>query len=130
MARRTPNSRSRSQSPIPLSWTAALNLSTTTTPTSLTGDKLLIPPSSLDGILSAASSSASAAAQQLRLSNADPASWDYLSPGEITAQQREQGQRLPHPLTFSVVNAANGKSTHAGVREFSADEGEVVLSSY
>jgi hypothetical protein len=36
---------------------------------------------------------------------------------------------LPHPLTFRLVNPQNNLIVYAGIREFSAHEGEVVLSS-
>ena len=131
MARRTPDLRSSSQTPIPLSWNSTFTLSPLSPPSSLTGDKVLLPPSVLEALLSAASSSVLQRAQQaLRESHYNPASWDYLPPDEILAQQREHGQQLPHPLTFNIVNTANGKVIHAGVREFSAEDGEVVLSSY
>ncbi|KAL2265965.1 hypothetical protein VTJ83DRAFT_5317 [Remersonia thermophila] len=37
---------------------------------------------------------------------------------------------LPHPLMFQLVNPANGITAYAGIREFSADEHEVVLSPH
>lgn len=44
------------------------------------------------------------------------------------AQLEERQQQLPHPLTFRLVNPQNGNVIYAGIREFSAEEGEIVLS--
>jgi hypothetical protein len=37
---------------------------------------------------------------------------------------------LPHPLMFQLVNQANGNAAYAGIREFSSDEHEIVLSPH
>ncbi|KAL1836323.1 hypothetical protein VTJ49DRAFT_5307 [Mycothermus thermophilus] len=37
---------------------------------------------------------------------------------------------LPHPLMFQLVNQTNGNVAYAGIREFSADEHDIVLSSH
>ncbi|EKG20104.1 Ubiquitin fusion degradation protein UFD1 [Macrophomina phaseolina MS6] len=45
-------------------------------------------------------------------------------------QYQDRIQQLPHPLTFRLVNPDNGKAVYAGIREFSAGDGEVVLSKF
>jgi hypothetical protein len=46
------------------------------------------------------------------------------------AQFQDRHHHLPHPLTFRLVNPHNGRAVHAGIREFSAADGEIVLSSF
>ncbi|EFX00533.1 ubiquitin fusion degradation protein [Grosmannia clavigera kw1407] len=73
----------------------------------LQGDKILLPPSALQTLLDAA------ARAQLQAGSSSNSSGD-----------------LPQPLTFRLVNTANQRAVFAGIREFSADEGHVVLSPY
>ncbi|OAA65483.1 ubiquitin fusion degradation protein [Niveomyces insectorum RCEF 264] len=71
----------------------------------LQGDKILLPPSALEALLSAAA---------------------RAGPPRTAAAELE----LPQPLTFRLVNPTNQRAVYAGIREFSAAEGQVVLSSY
>ncbi|PQK17767.1 hypothetical protein BB8028_0008g02740 [Beauveria bassiana] len=74
---------------------------------SLNGDKIILPQSALEQLLSA---SASQAVMQDKYTTAS--------------------SHLPNPLTFRLVNPTCNKSVYAGIREFSAPEGTVVLSPY
>ncbi|KAF3935928.1 hypothetical protein ABW20_dc0108774 [Dactylellina cionopaga] len=110
-----------------LTWSSTFHLSASPPPPSLTGDKLLLPQAALEKLLEAASQSA---ASQLQSPNYDPTSWDYVSPYEALTRRNEVRQQLPHPLIFRVTNLVNGRTAYAGIREFSAEENEVVLSSF
>src|SRR5436190_610737 len=96
--------------PASLSWSTTLHLGRSNH--HLTGDKIVLPPSSLEALLVAASqSAAAAAAASAHLATAhDPSSWDYISPAEIVSRQREQQQQLPHPLTFSITNPKTSRT--------------------
>ncbi|KAF3942269.1 hypothetical protein ABW19_dt0203548 [Dactylella cylindrospora] len=110
-----------------LTWASNFRLSHLVAPQSLTGDKLLLPQAALEKLLEAASQSA---ASQLQSGSHDPASWDYVSPYEALSRRNEVRQQLPHPLIFRITNLSNGRTAYAGIREFSAEEGEVVLSNF
>ncbi|KAJ2967671.1 hypothetical protein NQ176_g9548 [Zarea fungicola] len=73
----------------------------------LDGDKIILPQSALEQMLSASTSAA-------------------LMGGHYTSPSSQ----LPNPLTFRVVNPANHNVVYAGIREFSAPEGTVLLSPY
>ncbi|KIW81233.1 hypothetical protein Z517_04258 [Fonsecaea pedrosoi CBS 271.37] len=97
----------------------------------LAGDKITLPQSALEALLAAAPV----------VSIPDPAnrnltsSFDPFNPYSFAAERRaraafgNQQQQLPHPLTFRIVNPRNGRAVFAGIREFSAAEGTVGLSS-
>ncbi|KAH8598900.1 ubiquitin fusion degradation protein UFD1-domain-containing protein [Bisporella sp. PMI_857] len=97
---------------------------------SLPGDKILLPPSALEQLLSASTISASSNSRPLTTQ------FDPFNPYSLAAARAEQSQwrtderQLPYPLTFRLVNTRNGNVVHAGIREFSADEGEVGLSTF
>ncbi|KAJ4152862.1 hypothetical protein LMH87_009382 [Akanthomyces muscarius] len=74
---------------------------------SLDGDKIILPQSALEQLLSASAS-------QAVMQN------NYTTPSA----------QLPNPLTFRLVNPATNKAVYAGIREFSAPEGTVMLSPY
>ncbi|KAM3552333.1 hypothetical protein ARSEF4850_007438 [Beauveria asiatica] len=74
---------------------------------SLNGDKIILPQSALEQLLSA---SASQAVMQDKYTTTS--------------------SHLPNPLTFRLVNPTHNKSVYAGIREFSAPEGTVILSPY
>ncbi len=72
----------------------------------LDGDKIILPQSALEQLLSAS------VLQAVSENNSTTAS------------------QLPNPLTFRLVNPATNKAVYAGIREFSAPEGTVMLSPY
>ncbi|EPS45601.1 hypothetical protein H072_405 [Dactylellina haptotyla CBS 200.50] len=110
-----------------LTWSSTFNLSASSPPPSLTGDKLILPQLALEKLLEAAAQSAANLQQSPTY---DPASWDYVPPYEQLARRNDAPQQLPHPLIFRVTNLVNGRTAYAGIREFSAEDNEVVLSKF
>ncbi|KAI1001775.1 hypothetical protein K3495_g6431 [Podosphaera aphanis] len=106
---------------ISLSWTAVFSVASTTR-ASLSGDKIILPQSALEQLLAASASPS----QSLPSDNKSQSVFDQTS----ISQRWETRQQLPHPLTFRLVNARNGKHVYAGILEFSATEGEVELSPF
>ncbi|KAK3072437.1 hypothetical protein LTR53_006805 [Teratosphaeriaceae sp. CCFEE 6253] len=112
-----------------LKWSAQYTLSRSHH-TPLSGDKILLPPSALEALLSASSTSAAESARS-DLPAYDPYnSATYSAYRQAESQYQDQRQQLPYPLTFRLVNPENGRVVYAGIREFSAEEGEVVLSPF
>ncbi|KAL1632802.1 hypothetical protein SLS56_003292 [Neofusicoccum ribis] len=119
--------------PAPLQWSAQFDVAAPSKARQLPGDKLLLPPSALEQLLAAAPVvSAQSSSNQAHTSTFDP-----FNPHTFAAerharelQYQDRVQQLPHPLTFRLVNPENGKAIYAGIREFSADDGEVVLSKF
>lgn len=113
---------------ISLSWSAVFNVAPKSNK-SLAGDKILLPQSALEQLLSAST--------VINTTSTRPnLEFDPFNPYSLAAARAEQSewrdaqQQLPHPLTFRLVNQKNGNVVHAGIREFSAEEGEVVLSQF
>lgn len=119
------------ESPQPsLKWSAQFNLVAPPRSQALPGDKILLPPSALEQLLSASSNLAAENARR-DLPRYDPYnSSTYRSYREAESQYQDQRQQLPYPLMFRLVNPQNGRAVYAGIREFSATEGEVVLSPF
>ncbi|KAK4542128.1 hypothetical protein LTR36_006975 [Oleoguttula mirabilis] len=116
-------------SQLSLKWSAQLSV-TSTRSQGLPGDKILLPPSALEALLSASSNLAAETARQ-DLPSYDPYnSSTYSAYRQAESQYQDQRQQLPHPLTFRLVNPENGRVVYAGIREFSAEEGEAVLSPF
>ncbi|KAG5936751.1 hypothetical protein E4U53_000156 [Claviceps sorghi] len=88
----------------------------------LSGDKMILPPSALEQLLVAAQSGPPLASSF--------SAWDPSNPYRPNDSAIDQPQHLPQPLTFRLVNAQNGSVVFAGIREFSADEGTIGLSSF
>ncbi|KAH7077736.1 ubiquitin fusion degradation protein-like protein [Paraphoma chrysanthemicola] len=117
--------------PAELKWSAQYTLSSTTARnTQLPGDKILLPPSALEQLLAAAPV-VTVDADRPHITAFDPFNpYTYNAERQARAQFQDRHQQLPHPLTFRLVNPENGRALHAGIREFSAEEGEIVLSSF
>ncbi|KAF2665380.1 putative ubiquitin fusion degradation protein [Microthyrium microscopicum] len=119
-----------------LKWSASFSVPSTSSPSSkrikLSGDKILLPPSALEQLLAAAPVSESLPDAAAPLTSAfDPFNpYTYAAERHARESLLERQQQLPHPLTFRLVNPANGRVVYAGIREFSAGEDEVVLSSW
>lgn len=112
-----------------LKWSAQFAVSATRSQ-ALPGDKILLPPSALEALLSASSNLAAETARR-DLPAYDPYnSATYSAYRQAESQYQDQKQQLPYPLTFRLVNPDNGRVMYAGIREFSAEEGEVVLSPF
>ncbi|KAI9715150.1 MAG: hypothetical protein M1812_006129 [Candelaria pacifica] len=119
--------------PISLKWSSQYSV----TPISrlsktLPGDKILLPPSALEQLLSAATVTVPAPeTSQSYTSNFDPFNpYSYAAERQARVQFSDRQQQLPHPLTFRLVNSLNNRVVYAGIREFSAEEGEVGLSPF
>jgi hypothetical protein len=112
-----------------LKWSSQYTVASSSS-SKLPGDKILLPPSALEQLL--------AAAPVVTIDNDRPhiTSFDPFNPytfaaeREARSQYQAQHQQLPQPLTFRLVNPENGRVIHAGIREFSADEGQIVLSDF
>ena len=109
----------------PLKWTAQLKVTAADQKHSaLQGDKISLPPSVLQQLLSASTATVVS----------EDALDDFRFPRNSQPQNLanrtrvDRHQNLPYPLTFRLVNAANGNLAYAGVREFTAEENEVGVS--
>ena len=93
------------------------------------GDKIILPPSALEQLLSAATVTVTSTAPPT-------SSFDPYNPYSFEAERHarapivERQQELPHPLTFRLINPENGRVVFAGIREFSASENSVALSPF
>lgn len=115
-------------SDISLSWSAVFKVAPQSDKI-LPGDKILLPQSALEQLLAASKSA-------IAPSRPNAPAFDPYNPYSLAAARaeaaewRDSQQQLPHPLTFRLVNTKNGNVVHAGIREFSAEEGEVGLSPF
>ncbi|KAI4592904.1 hypothetical protein KJ359_010351 [Pestalotiopsis sp. 9143b] len=114
-----------------LKWSASFEVAGPTKYKSrdLRGDKIILPQSALEQLLAASSSSTRFAPSTFTAYDRSNPYTSGFGRSQHAAPSDSQ-QQLPHPLMFRLVNKTNGNSVYAGIREFSADEGEVVLSPY
>ena len=111
-------------------WSTQLDLLPPEATPPLRGDKIILPPSALEQLLSAATVTVASTSQPAT------ASFDPYNPHSFAAERQareqlvEQQQNLPHPLTFRLVNPANGRIVFAGIREFSAADNAVGVSTF
>lgn len=114
---------------ISLAWSAVFSVASQDDKI-LSGDKIILPQSALEQLLAASTVIVPVANRQ------NPLDFDPFNPYSLAAARAEQSQwrdtqqQLPHPLTFRLVNTENGNVVHAGIREFSAEEGEIGLSPF
>ncbi|KAF8535910.1 hypothetical protein BDD12DRAFT_988415 [Trichophaea hybrida] len=101
--------------PTAIPWSTRLTVSVAPSPATLTGDKIHLPQSALEQLLAAASQ----APAPLPDPN-DP--WAKPPPAHENF--------LPHPLIIKITHRKTDVSAFAVPREFSAEEGEVVLSQF
>ena len=115
----------------PLKWSTQLGiLPESATPSSLKGDKIILPPSALEQMLSAATLIVTNEVQP-QTSAFDPYNpYSFAAERNARGQLVERQQNLPHPLTFRLVNPENGRIIYAGIREFSAPENTIGLSRF
>ncbi|KAI9732667.1 MAG: hypothetical protein M1834_004004 [Cirrosporium novae-zelandiae] len=120
------------QDAISLKWSTQLHVSSSSKRSKLVGDKICLPPSALEALLSAATVTVSAPeASQPYSRTFDPYNpHSFAAEREAREQALERQQRLPHPLTFRLVNPKNDRVAYAGIREFSAEEDEIILSEF
>lgn len=88
------------------------------------GDKILLPQSALEQLLAASPTPPINGASTFTAH--DPFN-PFASPQSSAYRETSQ---LPNPLMFKLVNLANGNAVYAGIREFSAEEGQIVLGTY
>lgn len=113
-----------------LTWSAQLAVTPLTRSPRLPGDKITLPQSALEQLLAAAPLQAVPTNARVHTSSFDPFNPHTFAAESVARQQLEhRQQQLPHPLTFRIVNPDNGRFVYAGIREFSAAEDEVVLST-
>jgi hypothetical protein len=111
-----------------LTWSASYSIAPLSRTPKLPGDKLLLPPSALEQLLAAAPVVVEESSRQATI-DFDPFNpYTFAAERAARAQFQERQQQLPHPLTFRLVNPENGRVIFAGIREFSAEEGEIALS--
>ncbi|KAF2006989.1 ubiquitin fusion degradation protein-like protein [Amniculicola lignicola CBS 123094] len=116
--------------PVELSWSSQYTVAPLSRTTPLSGDKILLPPSALEQLLAAAPV-VTVDSTQRHITSFDPFNpYSFAAEQQARAQFQDRFQQLPHPLTFRLVNPENGRVIHAGIREFSAEEGQIVLSSF
>jgi len=115
---------------VSLNWSSPYRVAPTSRSTkSLPGDKILLPPSALEQLLAASTVTVTA-------TNHPHTPYDPFNPYSLAAareersQWRDTQQQLPQPLTFRLVNPKTGNVVYAGIREFSADEGQIGLSPF
>lgn len=113
-----------------LNWSTQLDVLPPELTPPLRGDKIILPPSALEQLLSAATVTV-ANTTQPQTSTFDPYNpFSFAAERQAREQLVERQQQLPHPLTFRLVNPENGRIIFAGIREFSAGNNAVGLSSF
>ena len=119
------------ESPIPsLKWSAQFAISASSRKNALPGDKINLPASALEQLLAASSNATRESLKQ------DLPAYDPFNSSTFSAYKRAEAeyedarQQLPYPLIFRLVNPENGRAVYAGIREFSAEEGEANLSPF
>lgn len=108
--------------PAPLKWSESFPVlhPSVISSKNLRGDKILLPPSALEQLLTAARSR-------------PPASPDHFGRYPSIASRSvdpESSHQLPNPLIFRLVNPKNNNAVYAGIREFSASDGVAGLSPF
>ncbi|MCJ1438840.1 hypothetical protein MMC27_008230 [Xylographa pallens] len=115
-----------------LRWSTQLKISPSTFTQKLQGDKIILPPSALEQLLSAVTVTVpSELPSNVHTDTFDPFNpHSYAAERQARLQSYEIRQQLPQPLTFRIVNPQNGNIAYAGVREFSAEEDYIGLSQF
>ena len=116
--------------PRPLQWSKQLNILPASATPRLRGDKIILPAQALEELLSAATVTVQSS-DRPQTTTFDPFNpYSYAAETHARQQLFERQQNLPHPLTFRLVNPENGRVVFAGIREFSATDDSVGLSSF
>jgi hypothetical protein len=117
--------------PKTLQWSVQFKVAPSSSTPNLKGDKITLPQSALEQLLSAATFIVPTDVPAEELLSDFNTSNPYSYTGhQYRGQSYERQRHLPHPLTFRIVNPANGNIVYAGIREFSAKEGEIGLSDF
>lgn len=113
----------------PLEWSTQFDVLPSALTPLLRGDKIILPPSALEALLTAATVTVTSVSQP-QTSAFDPYNpYSFAAERQAREQLVERQQQLPHPLTFRLVNPENGRIVFAGIREFSAPDGHVGISA-
>ncbi|KAI4202033.1 MAG: hypothetical protein LQ350_002821 [Teloschistes chrysophthalmus] len=113
-----------------LRWSSQLSVLPSGNTPSLRGDRIILPPSALEQILAAATTTVPSVRQPQTSTFDSFNPYSYAAEQQARDQLRERQQELPHPLTFRLVNPLNGRVCYAGIREFSAEERSIGLSRF
>lgn len=113
-----------------IKWSSQLAVLPTGQTVPLRGDKIILPPSTLEQLLSASTVTVPSVDQPQTSSFDSYNPYSYAAERQARAQLVETRQELPHPLTFRLVNPVSGRVCYAGIREFSTEEGFVGLSPF
>ncbi|KAL8932081.1 MAG: hypothetical protein Q9216_006968 [Gyalolechia sp. 2 TL-2023] len=114
----------------PIKWSSQLAIVLENATPSLRGDKIILPPSALEQLLSASTVTVPSSNQPQTSTFNSFNPYSYAAEQQAREQLVERRQELPHPLTFRLVNPGNGRICYAGIREFSAEEGFIGLSRF
>ena len=114
--------------PIDLKWSAHFHVVSPSSKAAkgLDGDKIRLPQSALEQLL----------AESTRYTPSHGTAYDPSNPYLFANRPNYSDSlagftaQLPNPLMFRLVNQTNGNVVFAGIREFSAEDGEVALSPY
>lgn len=96
----------------------------------LPGDKITLPQEALEQLLAAAPT----ATENVPIDSSS--TFDPFNPYTFAAERNARSRtatahpQLPQPLTFRLVNPDNGRLVYAGIQEFSAQPGQMALSSF
>ncbi|KAF9951905.1 hypothetical protein BGZ70_000805 [Mortierella alpina] len=109
-------------------WSATFTVGAATA--HLKGDKIILPHTALEAIIQA-HAAAPPPPPPLPDPSYDPTSWDHPPPQQtLDSNGFRKPQELPSPLTFQIRNPANRLLTHSGVKEFSAEDGQVRIPAW
>lgn len=114
----------------PLEWSSQFSVISPSKSPILKGDKIILPPSALEQLLSAATTTVVSEAPSSRPSFDSYNPYSLAAARQARAETYERQQNLPHPLTFRLVNPENGRVVFAGIREFSAEDGMIGISPF
>ncbi|KAL8723468.1 MAG: hypothetical protein Q9181_007275 [Wetmoreana brouardii] len=113
-----------------LKWSSQLSVLPAGKSPVLKGDRIILPPAALEQLLAAATVTVSSIHQPQTTTFDSFNPYSYAAEQQARSQLVERQQELPHPLTFRLVNPANGRVCYAGIREFSAEEESIGLSYF
>ncbi|KAF9942850.1 hypothetical protein BGZ67_009944 [Mortierella alpina] len=108
-------------------WSATFTVGAATA--HLKGDKIILPHTALEAIIQAHASAPPPPPPQPDPSY-DPTSWDHPPQQAFGDNGLRTPHELPSPLTFQIRNPANRLLTHGGVKEFSAEDGQVRIPAW
>ncbi|KAI1317381.1 hypothetical protein EDD11_008561 [Mortierella claussenii] len=109
------------------SWSATLTVGQPTV--SSKGDKIVLPQTALESIIQAHATAPLPPPPDLDPAY-DPTSWEDHPQHRNHSDGSKRLHELPSPLTFQIRNPVNRLLSHGGVKEFSAEDGQVHLPGW